>query len=166
MQQAEQECRAAGCSGFMTKPINFDRLITTLAEIAGIEVSTAPQVSTVSINDPLGVADLDTASAAIISTLPLHKERFRAIVEQFTQTLDERFDALEVAFKAGDCQTLLELSHSLKGASGNCGFAVLADVAAELEQTARINELDCIPDMLGQLRNIQSRIRTPKAVAS
>ena len=41
MQQAEQECRDAGCSGFMTKPIDFDKLITVLAEIAGIEVSIA-----------------------------------------------------------------------------------------------------------------------------
>ena len=42
MQHAEQECRDAGCSGFLTKPIDFDRLITTLAEIAGIEVTAAP----------------------------------------------------------------------------------------------------------------------------
>ena len=31
MQHAEQECLDAGCSGFLTKPIDFDRLINTLA---------------------------------------------------------------------------------------------------------------------------------------
>ena len=41
MQHAEQECLDAGCSGFLTKPIDFDRLITTLAEIAGIDVTAA-----------------------------------------------------------------------------------------------------------------------------
>lgn len=166
MQQAEQECRDAGCSGFMTKPIDFDRLITTLAEIAGIKVSSAVHTPNLPAIEPVTALELDSDAGPIVSTLPLHKERFRAIVEQFTLTLDERFDALEVALEAGDRQILAELSHSLKGASGNCGFAALADVASELEQTARNAELDSIPDMLSQLRNIQSRIQTPEAVES
>ncbi len=172
MQQAEQECRDAGCSGFMTKPINFDKLIATLAEIAGIEVETAgvripllAQVPAVSVE--LECADqvcatLECAEGPIVSTLPLHKERFRAIVEQFTSTLDERFDALESALGAGDARALAELSHSLKGASGNCGFSPLAEVASLLELAARANELDTIPEAIVQLRQIQSRIVTPK----
>ena len=35
MQGAEDKCRAAGCSGFMTKPINIDRLLATMAEVLG-----------------------------------------------------------------------------------------------------------------------------------
>ena len=31
----EQKCREAGCSGFLTKPVNIDKLIQTLAEILG-----------------------------------------------------------------------------------------------------------------------------------
>ncbi len=162
MQQAEQECRDAGCSGFMTKPINIDRLIATLAEIAGVQVEVATKAVPSLVGEPSAAVELEHDEGPIVSTLPLHKERFRAIVEQFTSTLDERFDALQIALESSDARTLAELGHSLKGASGNCGFSPLAVVASQLEQAARSSELETIPDALVQLRQIQSRIVTPK----
>ena len=163
MQQAEQECRDAGCSGFMTKPINIDRLIATLAEIAGVQVGAAAKAVPSQANEPSTCAESEHDEGPIVSTLPLHKERFRAIVEQFTSTLDERFDAIESALEAGDTRALAELSHSLKGASGNCGFIPLAEVASMLEQAARTSELGTSSAALVELRHIQSRIVTPKA---
>ncbi|MEZ6078481.1 MAG: response regulator [Pirellulaceae bacterium] len=163
MQQAEQECRDAGCSGFMTKPINFDRLIATLAEIAGIAVETTAKTLTLPDCEPVAAEVREHDDEPIVSTLPLHKERFRVIVEQFASTLDERFDALESALMAGDTRTLAELSHSLKGASGNCGFSSLAEVAALLERSAQSSELETAPQVLDQLRQIRNRIVTPRS---
>lgn len=166
MQHAEQECRDAGCSGFITKPINFDRLIATLAEIAGIQVEVAKKVEPLLPIEPVAPTELEREEGTIVSTLPLHKERFRAIVEQFISTLDERFDALESALEAEDARALAELSHSLKGASGNCGFSQLAEAAALVEHAARASELDTIPEALVHLRQIQRRIVTPTLAAA
>ncbi len=179
MQHAEQECRDAGCSGFLTKPIDFDRLITTLAEISGIEV-TAAAVQPSDLNND-SVRDLrqsDTnpsseilANAAvdsepIRSTLPMHKERFREIVVQFVSRLDERFDAIQAALERGDAVQLAELGHSLKGASGNCGFASLAESALKLETSSRAADLDSIPAILREFRELQSRIEVPAELPS
>ena len=147
----------------MTKPINIDRLIATLAQIAGVQAGVATKAAPSLASELSKCVELEFDQEPIVSTLPLHKERFRAIVEQFTSTLDERFDAIESALGVGDARALAELSHSLKGASGNCGFSPLAEVASLLEQAARSSELETIPAALVQLRHIQSRIVTPKA---
>ena len=155
MQQAEQECRDAGCSGFMTKPIDLDKLITTLAEIAGIEVSIAENRTLAS------PAAGETNSDSIRSTLPMEKKRFREIVEQFLQSLDKRFHEMSQAHGNGDTKMVAELSHSLIGAAGNCGLAPLADAAAQLRTAATDEDLDAIPSLLKLLRSVQSRIELP-----
>ena len=92
----------------------------------------------------------------------MHKERFRHIVEQFVGRLDERFDAMEAALELGDSQGLSELGHWLKGASGNCGLAPLADAALRMETSSRDGNLDAIPEILAELRELRSRIVVPE----
>ena len=91
----------------------------------------------------------------------MHKERFRDIVVQFVSRLDERFDAIEAALERGDLQQLADLGHSLKGASGNCGFMRLAETAAKLEASSRAADLDSIPGILREFRELHARIEVP-----
>jgi HPt (histidine-containing phosphotransfer) domain-containing protein len=167
MQHAEQECLDAGCSGFLTKPIDFDRLITTLAEIAGIEVTAAElqptQEETSERSVPPIAAEEILGGDPIVSSLPMHKERFRKIVDQFVDRLDERFDAMEAALEEGDADQLTELGHWLKGASGNCGFAIVAETALKLETHSRQGELDLVPEILNELRLLRARIEVPRS---
>ena len=177
MQSAEQECLDAGCTGFLTKPVDFDRLISMLAEIAGLEVETEvvqPEAGEANnaneVNDDTcEMAERDAVDAEastndsepIVSTLPLHKERFRAIVAQFVDRLDERFDALDQLIAEGNAKELTEQGHSLKGASGNCGFEPLSLVAADIEMAGRAGDLEAIPELLADLRRLRARIQMP-----
>ena len=164
MQHAEQECLDAGCSGFLTKPIDFDRLIMTLAKIAGIEVTAAALQPTSdeipTTDDPITNDSVD--AGPILSTLPMHKERFREIVSQFVSRLDERFDAMEKALEDNDAEELVELGHWLKGASGNCGFAPIAETALKLEIRGRDANLASVPAILRELRALRARIEVPE----
>ncbi len=186
MQQAEQRCRDAGCSGFLSKPIEFDKLITTLAKIAGLEVQQASRSgassdaehpsagSGESVASSVNQAKASGANAKpslavntanehtpIVSTLPLHKQRFREITIQFVERLDARFDQMQAALEAADSGQLTDLAHALKGASANCGFAQIAAVASTLEASSQEGDLESITAMLGELREMRSRIETP-----
>lgn len=163
MRDAEQECLNAGCSGFLTKPVDFDRLISLLAEIAGMEVSLEQPSAPVATNSSVEPEQED--DGPIRSTLPMHKERFREIVSQFVDRLDERFDAMESLVKEGDLNQLCELGHSLKGASGNCGFSQIADAAARLEHTSRNGTLEEIPEILAELRELRGRVEVPNSAS-
>ncbi len=171
MQHAEQECRDAGCSHFLTKPVDFDLLITTLAEIAGLEVTTAATLPGDQAGlepAPPGTA-LDVApsndspanSQPIRSTLPIQKEKFRQIVVQFIGRLDDRFDLIQRALDAENAAELQNQGHSLKGASGNCGFSELAQVALRLETSGKEEDFESIPAILSELRALRSRIEVP-----
>ena len=103
----------------------------------------------------------DSTAGPITSTLPVHKEKFREIVSRFVGGLDDRFDAIQSALDTGDEQSLVELGHSMKGASGNCGFAPISEAASRLEISARASDLDAISEIITDLRNIQSRIEVP-----
>ena len=106
-------------------------------------------------------ADDETDNGPIRSSLPVHKAKFHAIVSGFVDDLDSRFEAIENALNQGDEESLMQLAHAIKGASGNCGFATLSQTAAQLENSAREGELDTAPDLVKEMRSIQSRIEMP-----
>jgi len=165
MQDAEQQCRDAGCSGFLTKPIDFDRLLTTLAEFAGVETTTQASAADSPSEDPLAVSETPVDDSPITSTLPIHKERFRKIVASFVERLDERFDAMQLAIDNGDATELAELGHWLKGASGNCGFAQMAESGLQMEMCGKQGDVDSVPAILADLRAIKQRIVVPEPAA-
>ena len=162
MQQSEQECCDAGCSHFLTKPVDFDLLITTLAQIAGIEVKAAGAIAADESPETVAVVvGQRTNQEPIRSTLPLQKEKFRTIVAQFIGRLDQRFDTIQRALEQCNAEALREHGHSLKGASGNCGFAELAEAALRLEISARNQDFDSVPGIIQELRDLKSRIEVP-----
>ncbi|TWU49210.1 response regulator [Rubripirellula reticaptiva] len=163
MQHAEQECLDAGCTGFLTKPVDFDRLISMLAEIAGLEVSIETGVAQIQMLDALPAPE-ESVNEPIRSTLPIHKERFREIVAQFVDRLDERFDMIEKAIVDEDRSLLTEMGHSLKGSSGNCGFAGMSERAAHLETLGSDGDLEEIRQTLVSLREMRARIEVPESV--
>ncbi|NND96996.1 MAG: response regulator, partial [Pirellulaceae bacterium] len=150
MQHAEQECLDAGCSGFLTKPINFDRLITTLAAIAGVDTTTA-QVKTESAPSSPAAHGSSPSRLPILSTLNTDNPKFRVIVEKFVRRLPEQIDLMRQAMQQGNDQELADLGHWLKGSGPNVGFAAFADPAKELEQCARQSDFDRAADLLDEI---------------
>ena len=162
MRTATQECFDAGFDGVLTKPVDFNLLITTLSEIGGVETAreelnqkneAADQIDTALENDRFG---------PVISTLPLDKERFRNIVAKFVKRLDSRFDKIEAVLHAKDYDELSALGHSLKGAAGNCGFALIAHEAAQLEKAGEKQDMSLGNATLQNLRELKRRIAIPQ----
>jgi hypothetical protein len=50
----------------------------------------------------------------------------------------------------------------LKGASGNCGFGLIADKAADLEAAAKLNNAERGRNVLIELRQLRDRIVVPE----
>jgi HPt (histidine-containing phosphotransfer) domain-containing protein len=60
------------------------------------------------------------------------------LIELFVQEMPQRVDALRQAIARRDIDTIVRLSHQLKGAAGGYGFDVITDVAREVERQARV----------------------------
>ena len=162
MQTAIQECLDSGFDGVLTKPIDFDHLITTLAEISGSAVSIESPCRVLETCPPTPDQTKEQSTCEpITSTLPTGKERFRKIVAQFVERLDDRFNSIESAVSSKDFGQLVELGHSLKGAAGNCGFSPLAEKAAVLEVAGKNEDMASAESTLADLRRLHQRIEVP-----
>ena len=73
MKGDEERCRESGCTGYLSKPVNAERLLAALAEeIGGDE-----------IEESSGEEKHRREAGALISTLPLDDAEFRDIVDEF-----------------------------------------------------------------------------------
>ncbi len=159
MKGTEEKCRAAGCSGFLTKPIDMDRLVGALTETLQEHGYEFPEA------EPSGGTVVEMSRVgrtAIHSTLPTDDADFCAIIAEFESRLRQRLTAMRAAFEAGNRNELAFLTHWLKGSGGTAGFHEFTEPARELERllkTAADN--DSIAEVLEEIAAIADCIVVP-----
>jgi HPt (histidine-containing phosphotransfer) domain-containing protein len=164
----------------MTKPIDIDLLLSTLAGLLnGKRVAARPQpqaaVPTAApIEQPrpaatraprpaaAGAAPVAAPSAGVpvVSRLADHP-RLRAVVRKFAQQMPERMRAIEEAWEARDYTTLAGLAHWLKGSGGTAGFDAFTAPARTLEQLAKAGDEASIGPVIAQLKGLVDCIVAP-----
>lgn len=187
MKGAEQACLDAGYSGYMTKPIDIDRLLARLAdELPSEQVSTAlaeaadetvpivaplqarqeetiqpetTQVETTQVETTQAGPDELVVGEPISSTLPLNIPKFQALVDKFILRLAERLRELDAAVANQDYQTIADLGHWLKGSAGSVGFHDFTEPALELEEQAKQQQQLQVEASVKGIHTLYQRIR-------
>ena len=78
----------------------------------------------------------------LAENLGLERDEFLEIVELFVEKSTSDLSDLQDAIDNGDMQQVIEVSHSIKGASGNLGFTEIYTVAEGVEKNAREKSLE------------------------
>ena len=163
MRGDEEKCRAAGCSGFMTKPIDMDKLVRTIAEAVGqAERAALPPVAAAAAAAEAPVAQ---DRPHLTSSLPTDDPEFCQIILEFIDRLHEQLSAMEQAWGNQDLSELARLAHWLKGSGGTAGFAALTDPARRLELLAREKRVEEIGSAIKTLQELAEQIEAPAAAA-
>ncbi|MEN0061309.1 MAG: PAS domain-containing protein [Myxococcota bacterium] len=115
MGEERQRCLDAGCDDYQTKPVDREALLACVRQWATADLA------------PLRSAYADDPDMA-------------ELVDEFTQTLPERVQALHDTHRAGDLERLQRLAHQLKGAGGGFGYDEITQVARKLEAAVRQGE--------------------------
>jgi signal transduction histidine kinase/CheY-like chemotaxis protein/HPt (histidine-containing phosphotransfer) domain-containing protein len=162
MKWDETRCLEAGCSGYLSKPVDQELL---LAAVAGaLESDGDPQPAARSAS-PQPVAAPSPAAAAkaggLVSALPTEDPEFRAIVVNFTERLRQKLGAMHAALEAGDLAELAALAHWLKGTGGTAGFHGFTEPAAQLERRARHGQSAGLGDLMARLDELAGSIVIP-----
>lgn len=159
MAGAEDECLAAGYSGYLPKPIDLDKLLSLLAsEVGGtLEDESIEQVAAVTAPSSTDVT-VNSAESPIRSSLPMKSARMLELVEKFVPRLGHQLTAMEQAKEDNDLTELAVLAHWLKGSAGSVGFHDFTKPGVDLEQFAKAGNLQAINATLVELRGLYQRI--------
>ena len=173
----EHEILAAGCDGHLTKPIDLDAMMETLAErLGGTRVQADPEapdagagVGGLLVGAPVApraasaAAGAPAAAASRVGDDPLRSRlaghaRLGAIVEAFAARLPERLARMREALEAGELAALAEDAHWLKGSAGTVGFDPFTAPARRLEVAARAGDLEGAAGALADIEALGRRM--------
>ncbi|MBL8829250.1 MAG: response regulator [Planctomycetaceae bacterium] len=159
MRGDEDKCKAAGCCGYLTKPIDPDLLVNYIADRLGIVTEATPLESTIA--DPATIADEAVEDAPLLSSLPVDDPEFREIVVEFIEALQRNVARLEATFAARDFGGVAELAHWLKGSGGTAGFAPFTRPAGLLERAAKQQDEVSVDQHLQEIVALVKRVYSP-----
>jgi CheY-like chemotaxis protein/HPt (histidine-containing phosphotransfer) domain-containing protein len=147
MKGDEDRCRAAGCTGYLTKPINSDRLLNTVAAVLPSGRSASEDAN-----------ERTDSAGSLESDLPMDDPEFREIVIQFVDRLHANLAKMRAAASTKDYQTLGGLAHWLKGSAGTAGFSALTTAALPLERAVQEGDPSAIAASFSQITQLVDQI--------
>jgi DNA-binding response OmpR family regulator len=160
MKGFEQEVLDAGCSGYLTKPVDIDGLVQTLAALLGGR-RTQRAAPAMEASAPIPVLPRESSVAAPVSSRLADHPRLRSVVRKFAQQMPERMRAIEAAWDSRDFEKLASLAHWLKGSGGTAGFDAFTAPAKTLEQLAKAKSEQQTGEIVADLRQLVEHIVVP-----
>lgn len=139
-EEDRRRCLAAGCDGFLTKPIDPEQL----ARAVRPDASGEPPAIT-----PEKASPRQATAAAVGTELPevltsefLNRPVIVRMLADFVRRLDGRVTALRTALREANADALARTAHQLKGTAGSYGYPLLSTAAQILEQQSYEQNLE------------------------
>ncbi len=149
----QQKCLDAGMDAFVTKPVDFDKLIRVIEKIthARDAAATGDQTKSDHARDAAATGGATKSESQqnndkilndndMLDRLRGNRQMLAKLYTSFMQSVPPVFDALQQAVNADDIKGVAFQAHSLKGACRNIGAEFCSEVCEELELLAKSEE--------------------------
>ncbi len=151
MKGFENECLAAGCSGFLTKPIDIDLLLETLGDLLGGEKVAKP-------TSPPEARELPERKAGTTEGKS-QVEGLRTEIEKLTNRLTDALGVMNEALADEDFALLADRARWLKHAGESIGLFELAEPAQRLEAAAMTSDEVESATVLAELESLVNQLQ-------
>jgi PAS domain S-box-containing protein len=160
-------CFDAGMDDFITKPIEFQLLITTLAKWLLPRSDPVVPVFAATSLQPAVVEETRVASTSEPSIIDLsilaqilgnHPEKIRKYVMMFLDLTQKAIVEIETALAHGDMATLSALGHRTKASARTVGAMGFGELCQALEQLQGDGDIERARDIVMQMRILLAQI--------
>lgn len=125
------KCLKAGCTVYLAKPIDHDRLLDTVATCSGVD---SMRMSENAAPPP----PLAQQGASQFADDPSMTD----ILDTFVHGLAGQVDGLRQALASGVLDEVRALAHQLKGSGGSYGYPTITDISKRLENAAKMSDME------------------------
>ncbi len=142
-----ERCVEAGMDDYVSKPIRIEEIQNSLKRWGGPDdgARTAPPVASV----PL--LDVGTIEGLKGLCTPDDPTFFQDVIGMFLRQAPTLLRQLRKLAADNDAEGIRQASHNLKGACGNLGAKLMADICEKIETKARTRDLDGVDTLLVDL---------------
>ena len=146
MAEERERCLAAGMNGHISKPIDPDALLNTLARwnrsgpTVRVPATTLVHPGKHADQPGLVIPGIDTSTA--LRRLAGNARLYRSLLTQFVEQHARTDVAVLQALLAGNLGQAQSLAHQVKGVAGNLGAGQLSAAASALESAIMAGQLD------------------------
>ena len=155
-----EKCKAAGCSEYLSKPLDKQKFMACLEMYLGPaaraeEKPAATEVAPVSVVEE-NEADMREFELEI-------EQEMENLRGYYLQNLRELYSDLEAALKARDYDGLSFIGHKMKGSGSSYGFDAITLLGSEIEEIAKTQQVDQIEPLIGRLAQFLNQHGVPHA---
>ncbi|MCH2181464.1 MAG: ATP-binding protein [Mariniblastus sp.] len=147
MKGDEERCLAAGCNDYVSKPIDFDRLLEKLDRIFQDRLSCGESMPASSPTQTLSIAGtaerIDQQARGTVPALEYPAdEPFRSLSRKFIDKIRNRLPELNRAIEEQDFSVIGQMAHWIKGTGGTVGLPQLSEISIQIEEAVKRHALD------------------------
>jgi signal transduction histidine kinase/DNA-binding response OmpR family regulator len=163
MKGYEQEVLAAGCTAYLTKPVDIDLLLQRVAQLLGghAQEGEAPSGFASVFGDLPAEADGGPVRSRFADN-----PKLAPIVRKFAARLHQQLQHTRAALTGGDLPEVARLAHWLAGAAGTVGYDAFTRPARELEAAAKAGDAGACEAVLQRIARLGEQIEIPDTVTT